>query len=845
MRLTKQDIDKVRDIEGFPLGKDEDVIALSNPPYYTACPNPFIKDFIDKYGKPYNEENDEYKREPFAADVSEGKNDTIYNAHSYHTKVPYKAIMRYILNYTNPGDIVFDGFSGTGMTGVAAQMCENPECDLKITLEKELGKVNWGARKTILNDLSPAGAFISYNYNNTTNMDDLYNEGQRLIKNCEKELGWMYETRHVESGNNKQINMLDKNVGIGIINYIVWSDVLLCPNCGHEIVFWNEAVDTTVKKIKDEFKCSNCEVELKKKACERAYTMYYDNNLKKNITMAKQVPVLINYSVDSKRFDKIPDEDDLKKIESIDNMEVKYWYPIDRMCEGKESRRNDKFGITHVHHFFTRRNNIILAYLYQAILKSKYDKELLFVFTASNQRANKTNRFRFGGTGNLSGTLYIPSLVYERNVISLFTNKFRDIIKQKRMVNSENTIITTGSLTNMATIPDSSIDYIFTDPPFGDNLNYSELSFLWEVWLKVKTNILCEAIVNSSQNKGITEYHDLMTKCFEEYFRVLKPNRWITVEFHNSKNAVWNSIQESLQKSGFVVADVRTLDKQQGSFKQVTNNSAVKQDLVISAYKPKENFIREFTNHIGSTETVWDFIRVHLEKLPVVIKRGDKIEIVKEREGYLLFDRMIAYHIVNGLPIPIDASSFYVGLDQKFIKRDDMYFLHDQVNEYDNARIVSELEPIQFSLFVTDEKNAIAWLYKELEVPQTYSEVQPRFIQELRTIKHEKMPELSELLQENFIQNDQGKWYIPDITKSGDIMKLREKRLAKEFEEYLNGKGKLKSFRTEAVRAGFAKLWKDKDYNNIVKVAERLPESVIQEDDKLLMYYDISLSRLD
>lgn len=846
MKLTKQDIDKVRDVDGFPLGTDEDIIALSEPPYYTACPNPFIKEFIEMNGKPYNEKSDDYNREPFAADVSEGKNDTIYNAHSYHTKVPYKAIMRYILNYTDPGDIIFDGFSGTGMTGVAAQMCESPDNELKFILEKELGEVNWGARKAILNDLSPAGAFISYNYNNTTDVDELYNEGERIIQKCEEELGWMYQTKHTQQNNNAQLNILESNESnVGIINYIVWSDVLLCPNCGEEIIFWNQSVDISNKKIKENFLCNNCKAKLKKKDCKRSFKLFYDNDLKENITMIKQVPVLINYTVNGKRFDKIPDEKDLLTIERIDNMKVQFWYPTDRMCEGKESRRNDKFGITHVHHFFTRRNNIILAYMYHEIIKSKYNKELLFSFTASIQRANKTNRFRFGGTGNLSGTLYIPSLVYERNVISLFTNKFRDIIKQKRIVKSEHAIVTTGSLTDMATIPDSSIDYIFTDPPFGDNLNYSELSYLWEVWLKVKTNIICEAIVNTSQNKSIIEYNDLMSKCFEEYFRVLKPNRWITVEFHNSKNAVWNSIQESLQKSGFIIADVRTLDKKQGSFKQVTNNSAVKQDLVISAYKPKENFIREFTSNIGTTETVWDFIRIHLEKLPVVIKKGSKIEVVKEREGYLLFDRMIAYHIVNGLSVPIDASDFYIGLDEKFIKRDGMYFLHDQVNEYDSVRLISEIEPVQFSLFVNNEKNAIAWLYKQLEIPQTYSEIQPKFMQETRKDKYEKIPELSELLEENFIQDNNGKWYIPDPTKSADIVKLREKRLSKEFEEYLEGKGKLKVFRTEAVRIGFAKLWKEKDYKSIVKVADRLPESIIQEDDKLLMYYDISLSRLE
>ena len=100
------------------------------------------------------------------------------------------------------------------------------------------------------------------------------------------------------------------------------------------------------------------------------------------------------------------------------------------------------------------------------------------------------------------------------------------------------------------------------------------------------------------------------------------------------------------------------------------------------------------------------------------------------------------------------------------------------------------------------------------------------------------------LLKENFLQDEHGKWYVPDITKAGDVAKLREKSLLKEFESYLQSKGKLKVFRSEAIRAGFSKLWKEKDYKNIVAVAERLPEQVVQEDPNLLMYYDISLSRI-
>lgn len=121
----------------------------------------------------------------------------------------------------------------------------------------------------------------------------------------------------------------------------------------------------------------------------------------------------------------------------------------------------------------------------------------------------------------------------------------------------------------------------------------------------------------------------------------------------------------------------------------------------------------------------------------------------------------------------------------------------------------------------------------------------PKFMQELKAVdKHEKLPELSVILEENFLKDDEERWYIPDLTKSGDIAKLREKNLLKEFQDYISSKGKLKKFRSEAIRVGFAKLWKDKDYAAIVAMAERLPEETIQEDSNLLMYYDISLSRV-
>lgn len=858
MELTKEMLDKLRSIEGFPIGEDDDIIALSEPPYYTACPNPFIEDFIKEHGKLYDEETDDYKREPFAADVSEGKNDPIYNAHSYHTKVPHKAIMRYILHYTEPGDIVFDGFCGTGMTGVAAQMCGNPEADkeFKYKLEEEMPYIKWGERYAILNDLSPAATFIAYNYNTPVDIIEFEKEANRILNECEKELGWLYETAHVDK-DGKQIFDMAGPV-MGQINYTVWSDVFICPNCGSEIVFWDVAIDIK-GKIRNEFKCSKCNCMLNKKDLTKKVEIVYDSKTEETFERPVQVPVLIVYTVANKRYEVKIKEFDLKVIGDINRFDgSNLKYPIDLMMF-KEGRWGDIWragyhkGYFRSHHFYSKRNLIALSRLWEKInlINNNSIKKLSqFCFTGAILRLNKTNKYLPSlkmAPGPIMGMLYIPSLYPELNVFNGFRNKLKNVInyKLRNKGKHQKFLITTQSANMLGNHPSSSIDYIFTDPPFGDNIMYSESNFLWESWLRVFTNNNTEAIINKTQNKGLLEYQNIMIQCFEECYRILKPNRWMTVEFHNSKNAVWNAIQESLLRAGFIIADVRTLDKQQGSFKQVTTTSAVKQDLVISAYKPKESFKERFLEKAGTEESVWEFIREHLNKLPVVVQKDNLIEIVREREAYLLFDRMVAYHIMAGIAVPIDAADFYKGLEERFISRDGMYFLHDQINEYDNIRISTDVEPIQFFLFVNDEKTAIAWLYSQLQEPQTYAHIQPKFMREAKVAKHEKMPELGELLEENFLQNDEGKWYIPDMTKTGDLIKLREKRLLKEFDEYLEGKGKLRLFRTEALRLGFAKLWKNKDYKNIVKVGNRLPEAVIQEDDKLLMYYDIALSRME
>ena len=822
-KLTKADLDKVRDIEGFPIADDEDIIALSDAPFFTACPNPFIGEFVEKNGSIYDEEADDYKCEPLAVDVSEGKYNPTYRMHPYHTKVPHAAIIKYIRHYTRPGDLIYDGFCGTGMTGVAAQLSK----------KEEWGKVVEGGRKAILCDISPEATFISRAYNDSYDLSDMKREADKLISECEEKYGWMYKTRIDGSRE-------------ATIDSCVWSDVFICPNCGNEFIFWNDAVDVENGKIPVSFPCKKCGASLKKKDCEHAVEMVYDNICNETITIYKQIPVMIGFS-GTQKGSKTPDANDLEIIKKIDELQLDCFAPMAKIPHGEKTEEAIARGILYAYQFYYKRALFILGYLWEngSIRIKAVVSKLLFRMTKRYALTYQSGTWGAGG-GPTPGTLYIPSLVKELNIINQFKDAVRDYSNAYEKLEEGQVIITTQSSTSIPQIPDASIDYIFTDPPFGSNIMYSELNFIWESWLKVFTNEKEEAIVSQLHGKNLSDYQELMTKCFSEDYRILKPGRWITIEFHNSKNSVWNSIQEAIQVAGFVVADVRVLDKKRDSFNQVKEASqAIKQDLVISAYKPLSKFAKEFNDEIGTEETAWSFVRQHLERIPIVVVKDGKIEVISERQAFLLFDRMVAYHIINGIPVPLDATEFFKGLDERFLNRDNMYFLPDQVNEYDTARITKDVESVQLSFVVTNEKNAISWLYYQLATPQTYSELQPKFMQEVKSVdRYEAMPELATLLEESFLQDEKGRWYIPDSKKEGDVAKLREKKLWKDFEGYLSGKGKLKSFRSEAIRVGFARLWKEKNYQAIVDMAERLPEQTVQEDPNILMYYDISLSRV-
>ncbi len=854
-----------RKIEGFPIGEIDDILALSDPPYYTACPNPFLAEIIQQWNAEREAsqkskiENRKYHREPFAADVSEGKNDPIYNAHSYHTKVPHKAIMRYILHYTEPGDVVFDGFCGTGMTGVAAQLCGDKKTvesmgyrvtDDGAIYEGDKLVSQLGARKAVLNDLSPAATFIAYNYNTPVDVTAFDFEAKRILDEIKEECGWMYQTMHKDGKT------------MGRINYTIWSEVFICPNCGNEMVFWESAVDPETGYRTEKEKpivCSGCGAANPLIKWEIGTIKYFDPIIGKTLTSVKRIPVQINYSIGKTKYDKKPDPVDFEILEKIEKETIEYWYPTTPMLLkgdkwGDTWRAGIHLGLTHTHHFYTKRNLYSWAMLIEKVNQSPENlrRKLHFWLESVAYGHTLLNRYLAASYSQvnryLKGTMYIAPFISEASPWFSLNGKVKSV-QNANIGNLKQVSVTTGSSTQ-AMLKDDSIDYIFIDPPFGSNIMYSDLNFIWEAWLKVITNSRQEAIINKTQDKSLNEFKDLMQICFREFKRILKPGRWMTVEFHNSSNTVWAAIQETITQAGFVIADVRTLDKQQETMQQMVSAGAVKQDLVITAYKPNDNLEERFQLEAGTTDGAWDFIRYHLSQLPRVVEKNGEIEVAAERQDYLLFDRMVAFHIQRGASVPLSAGEFYAGLKQKFVERDGMYFLPDQVAEYDSARM--RLGRVaQLALFVSDEKSAIQWLRQQLTPElggelQTFAELQPKFMQIARSIaKHEQMPDLGEILEQNFLEDASGKWYSPDPSKATDLERLRLKSLLREFNEYVQAKGKLKQFRTEAVRAGFAEAYKKREYKIILEVAARLPESVLHEDPDLLMYFDTATLRAE
>ncbi len=518
--------------------------SLDAPPIFTLTPNPDLGDFVDPARPAYAVD------EPFGDAISSGKNTYVYDAHTYHTKVPPQGIKHLVEYYTRPGDVVLDPFCGSGMTGVAATEC---------------------GRSAILSDLSPAAAFIAYNLATPLDASRYLDAVSAVLASSRKLEHDLYDTHCRICG------------GATPALYLVWSYGMRCTSCGEEFVLWDVARDerpsVRESKILSEFDCPHCGTRL----------------VKRQLTRTKRFPVSIGYRCCGAGLQEnmaTPNDEDLALLQRIerDGAPERLWYPTDPIPDGVNTRQPRAAGITSIDKMYTPRALWAMAHLWD--IASRWPdrdvrSKLLFTITSLYQRVTLFSEFRFWGGSSNTANFNVPAIMNEQNVFRAFERKARTIgwYFQNAPKRPRHVRVSTQSACSLPQLPDRSIDYIFTDPPFGKNINYSEMNILWESWLGVFTDSTEEAIVNKVQGKGHDEYRTLLTRAFAEARRVLKDEAWMTVVFHNSAAMTWNALQQAILDAGFTIEGTQTFDKQHGTFKQFVSDNAVGYDLVLHCRK--------------------------------------------------------------------------------------------------------------------------------------------------------------------------------------------------------------------------------------------------------------------
>ncbi|RLD12702.1 DNA methylase, partial [candidate division KSB1 bacterium] len=314
----------------------------------------------------------------------------------------------------------------------------------------------------------------------------------------------------------------------------------------------------------------------------------------------------------------------------------------------------------------------------------------------------------------------------------------------------------------------------------------------------------------------------------------------ITVEFHNSKSSVWNAIQNSISKAGFIIANVSVLDKQKGTTKQLTYSSIAKHDLVISAYKPKESFEQKFLEKTGEGLEE-EFIRMHLSHLPA--------EPSIERTEQMLYSKLLAYYVQHGYAVKYDAKTFYKMLHSHFVEEDGYWFNPDQLDAYREYKKKLKLEGLadvkkgQLNLFVFDEKSAQQWLYQFLDEPKDFKTIHPAFTK-VANISGDQVPDLKELLEDNFVREGDKYRRPKSEEEKMTLIQKREKELLREFESLLlqakASQKKIKECRKQAVLFGFEHCYKTGRFQDILTLAKRLDKRIVENDSEINDFIEVA-----
>ncbi|HRK02446.1 MAG TPA: DNA methyltransferase, partial [Oligoflexia bacterium] len=558
---------------------------------------------------------------PFSRNIKAAKNNAIYGAHTYHTKVPPEGIIPYIEYYTNPGDVILDPFSGSGMTGVAANLLAATSKD--------------NIRRVLLNDLGPAACHISYNHTHFVDPVTLRSIFESIAKKLSHEVDVAYRCWHVTKGGKAmrgislkqlesaaQVNLATtpseriqfRYMGVDVellraeVSATIWSHAHRCPAgdtkqpCGNRLILWDIAFDSKSGHMAKIFSCPNCKTRLTRADLE---------------DRPEYVPVHMEYEYfcsatgRTKRVKRATELFDRELIEKISKRTINAWYPNYDVAPHREMMTMGpaKLGIRKISDFYFRRNLAVCARLWECINEVtdlRVRRALAFACTNTFWHATKMRRFNArGGARPLTGTLYIPQISVECNVMRVLAKKITALEKYYSLFKTGTAPVSISNVSaTMLNIPTNSIDYIFTDPPFGGNIYYSDCSIIWEAWLERFTDESKEIHFNRSRKpadggKTRDEYKVLIRNAFKEIHRVLKPGKWASIMFNNSDNDVLEVFRGAAIDAGFLISDVQFFDKAQKSFKGYLGRNGKQDvtncDIVIN--------VRKAPNHQTSTSS--------------------------------------------------------------------------------------------------------------------------------------------------------------------------------------------------------------------------------------------------
>lgn len=488
------------------------------------------------------------------------RTDPIYNAHGYLTKVPEAAIRPFLERHTKAGDTVLDPFAGSGMTGVAAYI---------------LG------RNAELSDISVLGRHIGQNLLRIVEPKRFRVEAARVIAEAEAKVGRYYLATCSACGEHAPFGK------------IVWSFVYSCPSCAAEVTYYDLLA---ANRWQNGGRCPTCKVPFEKRRARRV----------------GERPVLV-YAPCPKCGNKEPrplTAEDLRLSASAARSPLRKLTPDLPIDEDREMYRRSALGThgnTSTASFFSPRNAVALTALHQAILgvaDQDVRSKLLFAFTAILPRASKRYQWHPKRPLNAQNqTYYIAPVFYEWNVFELFERKVAAALRAQEHLMEESGVdtlfssaahvrYTTASADALRHIPDGSIDYVFTDPPFGSNLFYSDMSLFQEAWLGESTDPKREAVVHTERSRHAASakaYETILSGALRECWRVLKPGAPLSIVFSNSRGEVWAMLQRAIRSAGFAIEPDETalLDKGQRSVKGLASGTehVVTADLVLTLRK--------------------------------------------------------------------------------------------------------------------------------------------------------------------------------------------------------------------------------------------------------------------